>query len=161
MRIILILMASYQEPEELPTPAVDRQIEAKLNDRGLRYTPGRRAVVTVLLAADGPLSVAEIHQALHGKEPLSSLYRSCAVMEKAGTISPHTARGLTRYELAEWLTGHHHHLICTECGSIEDFTLPADMEATFGTLIGDVAGSHGFLATDHMLEISGMCRRCR
>lgn len=145
----------------MPTAGVDRQIEASLTDRGLRYTPGRRAVVTVLLAADGPLSVAEIQKALHGEVPLSSLYRSCAVLEKAGTLSPHTARGLTRYELAEWLAGHHHHLVCTECGNIEDFTLPAEMEAAFGTLIGQVAESHGFLAADHMLEISGMCRRCR
>jgi len=161
MRIILILRESYQEPEELPTPAVDHQIEASLADRGLRYTPGRRTVIRTLLAADGPLSVAQLHEALHGEEPLSSLYRSCAVLEKAGILSPHTARGLTRYELAEWLMGHHHHLICAECGNIEDFTLPADMEQTFGTLIGRAAESQGFLATDHMLEISGVCRRCR
>ena len=145
----------------MPTQAVDHQIQVGLADRGLRYTPCRRAVVTTLLGADGPLSVAEIHKALDGEEPLSSLYRSCAVLEKAGTLSPHTARGLTRYELAEWLTGHHHHLICAECGNIEDFTLPADMEAEFGTLMGQVTGSHGFLATDHTLEISGVCRRCR
>lgn len=145
----------------MPTPAVDRQIEASLVERGWRYTPGRRAVIRTLLGAAGPLSVAQIHEALHGEEPLSSLYRSCAVLEKAGILSPHTARGLTRYELAEWLMGHHHHLICSECGTIEDFTLPSEMEQTFGTLIGRAAGSQGFLATDHMLEISGVCRRCR
>ena len=145
----------------MPTHAVDRQIEASLSDRGLRYTPCRRAVITTLLAADGPLSVAQIHKALDGDEPLSSLYRSCAVLEKAGTLSPHTARGLTRYELAEWLTGHHHHLVCTECGNVEDFTLPTEMEQTFETLMDRVAESQGFLATDHMLEISGVCRRCR
>ena len=145
----------------MPTAAVDHQIEAVLADRGLRYTRGRRAVIRILLAAAGPLSVAQIQKTLHGEEPLSSLYRSCAVLEKAGILSPHTARGLTRYELAEWLMGHHHHLICAECGNIDDFTLPAEMEQTFGTLIGRAAESQGFLATDHMLEISGVCRRCR
>jgi len=145
----------------MPTPATDRRIDAHLAERGVRYTPGRKAVVTILLTADGPLSVTEIHRALDGEIPLSSLYRSCAVLEKAGVLSPHTARGLTRYELAEWLAGHHHHLICTECGAIDDFTLPADTEHKFATLIDRVAGTQGFLATNHMLEISGVCRRCR
>ena len=34
-----------------------------------------------------------------------------------------------RYELAEHLTDHHHHhLICTQCGQVADFTVPPEVE---------------------------------
>ena len=83
-----------------------RQVESRLAESQVRYTPGRQSVVEVLGSAEGPLGAAEIHDRLEGSVPLSSIYRSLAVLEEAGVLIPHFAqKGLTRYELAEWLRG--------------------------------------------------------
>lgn len=92
---------------------------------------------------------------------MSSLYRSLAVLEEAGVVSPHhLSRGVTRYELAEWLAGHHHHLICVECGLVEDVDVPGGKEAVVLELVEDLATRAGFVAADHALEIEGRCARC-
>ena len=83
------------------------------------------------------------------------------VLEEAGVLIPHFAqKGLTRYELAEWLRGHHHHLVCLDCGTVEDFTLPEALEAKMDRMVRDIGTLTRFEATNHSLEIEGRCTRC-
>ncbi|HLV89892.1 MAG: transcriptional repressor [Acidimicrobiales bacterium] len=138
-----------------------RQVESRLAESDVRYTAGRRAVVEVLGSAEGPLGAAEIHDRLEGQVPLSSVYRTLSVLEEAGVLIPHFAqKGLTRYELAEWLRGHHHHLVCIQCGGVEDFTLPDDLEADMDRIVRHIGGLARFQADTHSLEIEGRCARC-
>jgi Fe2+ or Zn2+ uptake regulation protein len=96
-----------------------------------------------------------------GEVPLSSLYRTLAILEEAGVVSHHLgAKGLTRYELAEWLTGHHHHLLCTRCGSVSDVQIPANQEESVRGLVTEIAALASFTPTDHTLEIEGRCSNC-
>jgi Fe2+ or Zn2+ uptake regulation protein len=141
---------------------VDREVERRLRERGVRFTRRRRAVLAALSRADGPRSAAELHQELEGEVPLSSLYRSLAVLEDVGVLEPHHgARGLTRYELAEWLAGHHHHLVCVQCGAVDDVRLSPDLEAKLEDLVLAVTDGAGFEGRGHSLEIDGRCARCR
>lgn len=141
---------------------MERQVQERLRAAGVRFTAGRRAVIEGLTRADGPLSAAELHAHLQPRVPLSSLYRSLAVLETAGVVAPHHgARGVTRYELAEWLAGHHHHTVCVDCGAVEDITLPAARERELHLLAAEAAAEEGFAASDHSLEIEGRCLRCR
>ena len=141
---------------------LDRQVQHRLKDRDVRYTRARRAVVEALAQAGGPRSAAELHADIGPAVPLSSLYRSIATLEQAGVLTPHHgARSLTRYELAEWLAGHHHHLVCTSCGSVEDIDIPADQEAMVRRLVDAIAADADFTAASHALEIEGLCGRCR
>ena len=138
-----------------------QQITARLAASGRRYTKGRRRVVQFLAAADGPKSASELHGGLGGKVPVSSLYRSLAVLTEAGVLAPHHgSRGGIRYELAEWLMGHHHHLVCTRCGAVGDVELPEAWEAALTALASDAAGLQGFTAAGHTLEIGGLCADC-
>ena len=141
--------------------AVERQVELRLFDRDVRYTRGRRAVVDTLSRASGPMSAAELSVVLHPEVPLSSIYRTLAVLEEAGVVSHHLGlKGLTRFELAEWLTGHHHHLVCVSCGSVSDIDTPPSKEDSVRRLVSDIAALGSFQATDHALEIEGRCARC-
>jgi len=141
---------------------VDQRVEERLGEHGVRYTRGRRSVVAALTRAEGPRSAAELARTLGAGVPVSSLYRSLGVLEEAGVVSPHhLSRGVTRYELAEWLSGHHHHLICVECGSVEDVEVPRGREAVILELVGALTASSGFEPLDHVLEIEGRCGRCR
>lgn len=140
---------------------IERQISGRLAERRVRYTTGRRTVVTALSRADGPRSASELHESLAGAVPLSSLYRSLAVLEDAGVVTPHHGtRGVTRYELAEWLAGHHHHLICIECGSVDDITLSTGAEGTLERLVAEITAGCDFTAEGHSLEIEGRCTGC-
>jgi Fur family transcriptional regulator, ferric uptake regulator len=144
----------------MTTSTLDRQIEQRLNDSGARYTTGRRNVIEALTRAEGPLSAAEVHDILGPAMPLSSLYRSLTVLEASGVVTPHYGQGVTRYELAEWITGHHHHLVCIECGAVDDIELPGSLESKVSSLVSEIGRSSGFRPTDHTLEIEGQCSRC-
>jgi Fe2+ or Zn2+ uptake regulation protein len=93
--------------------------------------------------------------------PLSTIYRTLAVLEEAGVVTHHLgAKGLTRFELAEWLTGHHHHLVCVDCGSVADIDIPRRQEESVRALVEKIAALASFSPTDHALEIEGRCARC-
>lgn len=141
--------------------SLDRQVELRLLDHDVRYTKGRRAVVNALAESAGPMSAHEMVDALASAIPLSSLYRSLAVLEGAGVVAHHLgAKGLTRYELAEWLSGHHHHLVCVDCGSVADIELAPAREESVRDLVSEIAALAGFSPTDHALEIEGRCTTC-
>jgi Fe2+ or Zn2+ uptake regulation protein len=143
------------------TPSLDREVEKRLREHDVRYTGGRRAVVAALAASDGPRAASEIFSDIGSAVPLSSLYRSLAVLEEAGVVVPHYgAKGLTRYELAEWLTGHHHHVICIECGAVDDIAIPEPYETQVRKIVEEISALVSFSAVDHALEIEGRCARC-
>ena len=145
----------------MTTSSVDQQIRTRLADVGVRYTAGRQQVATALLAAEGPRSAAELHVQLGSAIPLSSLYRSLAVMAEAGVLAPHHgSQGVTRYELAEWLSGHHHHVVCVDCGNVDDISLPEALESTLHDLVETVASGSYFVAIGHALEVQGRCKAC-
>jgi Fur family ferric uptake transcriptional regulator len=67
----------------------------------------------------------------------------------------------TRFELAEDLTEHHHHLLCMSCGKVIDVTLPASFEQQAAEAIGQLADAEGFQAHGHRLDVLGLCSACR
>lgn len=140
---------------------LDRQVELQLFEHDARYTKGRRAVVNALAEAPGPMSAAELAGVVGDTVPLSSLYRTLSILEEVGVVTNHPgARGMTRFELDEWLTGHHHHLVCVSCGRVSDIEVPAGEEERLRTLVTEVAGLAAFTPSDHALEIEGVCSEC-
>ncbi len=135
-------------------------IASRLSGEGQRYTDGRRTLVDVLLAAGRPLTAAEILVA--GQVAQSSAYRNLAVLEAAGVV--HRVAGtdeFARFEVAEDLTQHHHHhLICTECGSVTDFTVSDGLEASLDRAMASVAATTGFRPDHHRLDLLGRCTTC-
>jgi Fur family transcriptional regulator, ferric uptake regulator len=145
----------------MTTSTLDRQVEARLRERDIRYTKGRRIVVAALNEADGPRSAADLASSLGATVPLSSIYRTLAVLEDADVVTPHFAtKGIARYELAEWLTGHHHHLVCVDCGAVEDVEVPVDSEAMVRSVVADISTLARFTPMNHALEIEGRCKDC-
>jgi Fe2+ or Zn2+ uptake regulation protein len=137
------------------------RVQDHLVGRGVRYTAARRLVVLALGEATGPRSAADLHDDLGREVPLSSLYRTLAVLEDAGVlVKEHDTGGIARYELAEWLTGHHHHLVCIACGLVVDVDIPAPLEERLGGIVEEIAGRAGFQATGHRIDIEGRCPSC-
>ena len=137
------------------------RVATRLRGVGQRYTAGRRLLVDALAGAERPVTTAEV-TAREARLPASTTYRNLAVLEQAGVV--HRVIGsdeFARFELAEELTGrHHHHLVCVKCGSVEDFEAPRRVELGLADAIGTFASETGFRAEAHRLDLLGTCVRC-
>ena len=135
-------------------------VAARLRGDGQRYTTTRRALVDVLLAAEQPLSLPLLLERGRGMAQ-SSTYRNLAVLERAEVVHRvQSSDEYARYELAEDLTEHHHHLICATCGAVSDFTVPDDLEQTLGKAFSRVAAKSRFRVDHHRLDLVGRCADC-
>lgn len=131
-----------------------------LRRAGQRYTVNRRSLIEALVAADGPVTVVELLESIDGMAQ-SSAYRNLSVLEEAGVVHRIvTDDDTARYELAEHLTGHHHHLICERCGAVVDIDVPRLIEDEVQSLSVAVAAEHGFRIDHHRLDLVGTCRDC-
>ena len=134
--------------------------ERRLRRVDQRYTSGRRAIIELLVSAGHPVSIEDIAEHLPSV-PRSSAYRHLTDLEAAGLIRRVAANDeFTRFELAEDLTEHHHHLICSECGIVRDFTVPPGLERSVDDALAKVAKQTGFTLRHHRLDLVGVCPSC-
>ncbi len=132
----------------------------RLRGVGQRYTTGRQVLVDILASAKRPLSIPDI-LAIDASVPQSSVYRNLTALEMAGVVRK--VQGVdefSRFELAEDLTEHHHHLVCTSCGTVDDYTVPSRLERTVAQAIDEISSETGFRAEFHRLDLVGTCSRC-
>ena len=130
-------------------------VAERLEMRGRRVTPARRAALAAVLAAGPHFTVDDVCQRTRGvgratvfrtMRLLQGLDMVCRVLLDDGSLHYRLSR--TR--------GHHHHLVCTGCGRVEAFTncgVPA--------LASEVAKQTDYEIEGHWLEVYGRCRACR
>ncbi|HZJ26169.1 MAG TPA: Fur family transcriptional regulator [Acidimicrobiia bacterium] len=136
------------------------EIERRLRRAEQRPTTNRIAIINALRASLRPLTIPEILDA-RPELAQSSVYRNLAVLERATVVHRIvTDHEFARYELAEDLTGHHHHLICVECGTVEDVDAPAALERSVRSAADAIALTTGFRAERHRIDLLGRCRAC-
>lgn len=136
-------------------------VEARLRRIDLRYTAGRRAIVAALMRSDGPVSITDIADRLPSL-PRSSAYRHLVDLQSAGVVRRISANDeFARFELAEELTEHHHHFLCTECGKVMDVTPSSTFEKTLTRHLEALADAAGFQPHGHRIDVVGLCSSCR
>lgn len=135
-------------------------VTGRLRRTGQRYTTKRRELIEILAGCDQPVTIHQILE--HGPSiPQSSAYRNMAVLEQAQVVNRIvTSDDFSRFELAQELTEHHHHLICTSCGEVTDFTLSTTFENDLGKRLERASRRQDFVAADHRLDVLGTCARC-
>lgn len=138
---------------------VDRVVALRLRQVGQRFTPRRRSLLEILRLAVHPLTINEILDRGRGLA-MSSAYRNLTVLEHAGVVKRViTQEDFGRYELAEELTEHHHHLVCTSCGVVRDLGSDVEAERLMDQAMRR-ATEQGFTPATHRLDILGLCARC-
>jgi Fe2+ or Zn2+ uptake regulation protein len=156
-------MASTHEPDRRARSEVsdlDTIVSERLDLVDQRPTAARRSLVDILAETTAPLTLREILE-LDADLAQSSAYRNLAVLEEAGVVRRVViGDDHTRYELAEDLTGHHHHLVCADCGAVTDFVLDDPAEQLLEAALDAAAAAAGFRAEHHRLDLVGTCRRC-
>lgn len=154
-------MSDGHDHVHLDPAGLAHEVAARLAAVGQRLTGTRKAIVEALSHADRPMSIPEI---LTGGTGLaqSSVYRNLSVLERAGVVSRVvTTDEWARFELSEVLTGHHHHLVCSKCGAVDDVRVPDDVEADLDRALTVLAERAGFSLQHHRLDLVGVCSACR
>ncbi|TMM23147.1 MAG: transcriptional repressor [Actinobacteria bacterium] len=139
---------------------LDATATARLRSAGQRYTTQRRRLIELLADAGSPVSIPDILAGGSGLKQ-SSVYRNLAALEQAGVVRRLvTDEEFGRYELAEDLIGHHHHLVCSRCGKMRDVAAPEELERTLERALDRIAKRAGFARVSHRLELLGLCADC-
>lgn len=129
---------------------------------GQLYTRGRQRLVEALAEIDGPATIPMILRE-RPEFVQSSLYRNLGVLHTAGLVTKvDVGEGRSYYELSELLTSHHHHhLVCRECRTVVDITLPVRVERSIDKGLHEAAVGEGFQLEDHRLDLVGLCADCQ
>lgn len=138
-----------------------RVVEDRLRRVDQRYTSGRRAIIDLLVGAGRPVSISDIAERLPDL-PRSSAYRHLGDLQAAGVVRRIAANDdFARFELAEDLTQHHHHLLCVSCGKVVDITPSGAFERTVTRNVDQLARAEGFEPLSHRVDVLGLCAACR
>jgi Fur family ferric uptake transcriptional regulator len=124
--------------------------------KGLKSTRQRSLIVSAFFDQPGHVSVEELVGQVRRLDPrvsTATVYRTMKLLTDAGLVhARHFGDGQTRYESAAGRE-HHDHLICTRCNTIVEFE-----NDRIEALQHAVAKKHGFVVTDHKMELYGLCK---
>ena len=138
---------------------LDKQVSSVLKQHNYKLTPQRRAVLKVLSSSQEHLTPAEIYDMVRLERPgvsLVTIYRALHVLTGLGLICEVHAGGNCRRYLIRRQAKHHHHLICSSCGAVVDFT-----GCDLSQLGKRLSRETGFEIKTHLLEFLGRCRDCQ
>ncbi|MHB8467995.1 MAG: Fur family transcriptional regulator [Acidimicrobiales bacterium] len=142
-------------------PGIHDEIARRLAAFDQRYTALRRALVDTMQRAGRPLTIPEILRTNPGLSQ-SSAYRSVTTLIDAGAVR--RVAGTDdhgRFELAEDLSGHHHHLVCGTCGKVADVHPSARLERALADAARAAAQDQAFTITEHRFDLVGVCADCQ
>lgn len=128
-----------------------------LAEKKIRQTRSRGAVLSFLLEAEAPVSVPEMMQSLaeFGERfNKTTLYRELDFLVEQGIVAKAIVFASCQYY--EIVREHHHHVVCTHCGDIQDIAA----EENFRSAERELLRKRGFQVRGHSLEFFGRCRSC-
>ena len=134
-----------------------RDIISKLSKQGYRLTPQRIMILLAIENSDDHISAEEIYAQVAAKYPnvnISTVYRTLELLKRLGLVTEtDLGGGRVRYHPAE--KGHHHHLVCQQCGAIIDLD-----ESVLSSVKDVLLQEYGFIADLRHLAIFGRCVNC-
>jgi Fe2+ or Zn2+ uptake regulation protein len=130
-----------------------QQLLDTLEEQGYRSTLPRQAVANAIASQQGHFTAEELRKRLPALGR-ATIYRSLKILVEAGVLCRVLLEdGNLHYQLSH--RGHHHHLLCVECGASQDL-LGCDIE----DLLQRVSAAHQFQLSSHWLEVYGRCQSC-
>jgi Fur family ferric uptake transcriptional regulator len=130
----------------------------ELQTRGMRVTPQRAIIFDAIEKLDGHITAEDIFAEVQLANPfisLATVYRTLELLQDLSLVTPTNLGGSqTYFALREH--GSHHHLVCQECGNIEEFS-----DELLNSLRLDLAREHSFRAQISHMSIFGLCKVCR
>lgn len=137
---------------------INHDCKTELREADLKATPARIALMRFLESSSHPVDVSSMQEYLSrhniDADP-ATVFRIVNMFTQKGlTRQIQFLEGKFRYELAD--KADHHHLICEQCGMIEDFS-----DCAIPDLEKDIQKKKRFLVKSHSLEFFGLCKNCQ
>lgn len=145
------------ESPQRPTRAVYSlaEAEAVLREDGGRVSTARRAILTVVLGSDGPLSAEEIAATAVPPLDVPATYRNLEHLERLGLLRHvHLGHGPGLYERAD--DDEHEYALCEGCGTAIAVN-PKDLDAARRTIEQAI----GIRPSFRHFPLVGLCGDCR
>ena len=135
----------------------DGDLISKLSEQGYRLTPQRMLVLSAIENSNDHISAEEIYAQVVAKYShvnISTIYRTLELLNRLGLVTEtDLGGGRVRYHPAG--KGHHHHLVCQECGKVIDLD-----ETVLYPLKKVLLREYKFSADLRHLGIFGRCADC-
>ena len=137
-----------------------RKVTNILREHGYKLTPQRRMVMQTIASTHDHLTPAAIYQKMQQDYPdinigLVTIYRTLGILANLNLICELRAAG-HRPSYTIGARGHHHHLICSNCGEVVDFS-GCDLDKVQQNL----SRKTGFRIDSHSVEFTGLCQVCQ
>lgn len=136
----------------------ERKATAILRQHGYKLTPQRRAIIQAIASGQDHLTPAAIYEKVHQGHPtigLVTIYRTLDKLARLGLICElHAGGSCHSYTISA--PERHHHLICSNCGTVVDFA-----GYDFAELEQTLSLETGFHIEDRLLEFVGLCQACQ
>jgi Fur family ferric uptake transcriptional regulator len=131
-----------------------------LKSNKLKYTTQRELILKVIYDNEGHFTPEDIYNLIKDSYPdiklgIATIYRTLLLLENANIVSSISfgTQG-KKYEFG--LKEHHDHLVCLECGKIEEF-----FDETIEKLQEEIAQKFNFKMSNHIMKIVGTCEACQ
>lgn len=145
----------------IDTPNRVRQIVGRLRAAGYRVGPSRKAILQALVDSDSHPAAEEIFDTASITQPrisLATVYKTLEVLRDLGEVLELEFRDdlitSNRYDGKRAFS--HPHLVCQDCGSIEDLFV----EMLNAELRG-AAAEFGFDVERYRMDLYGRCVACQ
>ena len=122
-----------------------------------RATRQRTEILGALEDAPTPVSAQDLFVHLRGAGAsisLATVYRQLQRLADEGTAD-RLVRDSGELAFRMCGTGHHHHLVCRECGRTEEVR-----DCRLDRWAREIARDHGFSAIEHHADFTGVCASC-
>ena len=128
-----------------------------LHQAGHKVTPQRLTIAEVVLNSTEHLTPSAIYKKAHqmdAKIGEVTVYRTLNILTELGLVCQlHTGENTHSYVASP--TGHHGHIICSECGKVVNF-----INCNLQGLEKRLSAETGFAISEHHLNFFGKCREC-
>ena len=135
-----------------------QQLAGKVRQRGGRLTPQRVAILRILAASAGHPSVEQIYDQIKDDFPttgMATIYKTVTLLKEMGEVLElGFADGSNRYDGNRPMP--HPHLVCTQCGEIQDLEVPA-----LDALVAQISQELEYDIHSHRLDLYGTCQKCK
>ncbi len=144
-----------------------RRTQERFANEGFRLTLPRQAILKVLKKSQGHLNAEQVFLLVHKSYPgvgFATVYRNLDLLTQMGLISRFYFGGRkSRYELvSETEKEHHHHIVCTRCGKIINYSDFMEKEVEFiRELERALSKKHNFKINTHQIHFYGLCESCQ
>ncbi len=126
----------------------------RLGMRGHRVTGSRRRVLDVLVSMPAHFTADDVLRELPDVGR-ATVFRTMKLLQDLNVVCRVLLEdGSLHYRISA--RGHHHHLVCRDCGRVEDFS-----NCDVSSLIDQLSASTEYEIEGHWLEVYGRCSACR